>query len=215
MTKTNNIVLLIIIVIFAVTLWVLFPVDSNRLGREGLRLGLDLVGGVHLVYQADFSQNTTDNPQAAIDRTILTIENRIDRFGVTEPVIQQLGADRIMIQLPGFTDIDAAKSLVEQTGYLEFREVERKSDGTLVYLSDYTTGNVTNFFDTTETSTRLFVNQLGQDKEYGKFLATLTSDENGLQFVDADGNPIDKETLKEYGTVASWVPSRGDDGIPL
>ncbi|OGN99119.1 MAG: protein-export membrane protein SecD [Chloroflexi bacterium RBG_13_51_52] len=215
MTKTNNIVLLVIILIFAATLWVLFPVDSNRLGREGLHLGLDLVGGVHLVYQADFTENTTVDQQAAIDRTILTIENRIDRFGVTEPVIQQLGADRIMIQLPGFTDIDAAKSLVEQTGYLEFREVERKSDGTLVYLSDYTTGNVTNFFDTTETSTRLFVNQLGQDKEYGKFLATLTSDENGLQFVDADGNPIDKETLKEYGTVASWVPSRGDDGIPL
>src|SRR4030042_7197354 len=98
MTKTNNIVLLVIILIFAATLWVLFPVDSNRLGREGLHLGLDLVGGVHLVYQADFTENTTVDQQAAIDRTILTIENRIDRFGGTEPVIQQLGAERITIQ---------------------------------------------------------------------------------------------------------------------
>ena len=215
MTKTNNIVLLIIIVIFAVTLWVLFPVDSNRLGREGLQLGLDLVGGVHLVYQADFTENTTVEQQESMDTTILTIEKRIDRFGVTEPVIQQLGADRIMIQLPGFTDIDAAKSLVEQTGYLEFREVERKSDGTLVYLNDYLTGNVTAFFDSNETAYRLFVDQISEEKEYGKCVAILTRDENGIIFTDADGNPIDKETLKDYGTVASWVPARGDDGTLL
>ncbi|MBN1692831.1 MAG: protein translocase subunit SecD [Dehalococcoidales bacterium] len=215
MIKSNNIILLIIIAIFAVTVWVLFPVDSTRLGREGLRLGLDLVGGVHLVYQADFSQNTTAEQQAAIDRTILTIENRIDRFGVTEPVIQQLGADRIMIQLPGFTDINAAKGLVEQTGYLEFRQVERKPGGTLVYLNDYLTVNMTGFYQPQETISRLFVNMDAQSEAYGSFLAYLTADENGLIFTDIEGNVIDKETLTDYGTAASWVPSRGDDGTPL
>ena len=215
MLKSNNIILLIIIAIFAATLWVLFPVDSNRMGREGLRLGLDLVGGVHLVYQADFSQNTTAEQQAAIDRTLLTIENRIDRFGVTEPVIQQLGADRIMIQLPGFTDIEAAKKLVEQTGYLEFREVERKPDGTLVYLNDYLTTNMTDFYQPQETSNRLFVNMEFQNEEYGSFLAFLTKGEEGFTFTDIEGNTIDKETLTYYSTAASWVPSRGDDGTPL
>jgi preprotein translocase subunit SecD len=215
MLKSNNIILLIIIAIFAVTIWVLFPIDSNRMGREGLRLGLDLVGGVHLVYQADFSQNTTDDPQAAIDRTILTIENRIDRFGVTEPVIQQLGADRIMIQLPGFTDINAAKSLVEQTGYLEFREVERKTGGALVYLNDYLTVNMTDYYDPQETTDRLFVNMDAQSEAYGSFIAYLTKDESGLIFTDIEGNVIDKATLTDYGTVVSWVPSRGDDGTPL
>jgi protein-export membrane protein SecD len=215
MLKSNNIILLIIIAIFAFTIWVLFPVDSNRLGREGLRLGLDLMGGVHLVYRADFSQNTTTEQQAAIDRTILTIENRIDRFGVTEPVIQQLGADRIMIQLPGFTDIEAAKSLVEQTGYLEFREVERKPDGTLVYLNNYLTANMTDYYEPQEVTDRLFVNMDAQDEEYGNFIAYMTRDESGLIFTDIEGNVIDKSTLNDYGTAPSWVPSRGDDGTPL
>jgi preprotein translocase subunit SecD len=215
MLRRNNLVMLIIIAIFAITVWVLFPVDSNRLGREGLRLGLDLKGGVHLVYQADFTENTTADQQAAMDRTILTIENRIDRFGVTEPVVQQLGADRIMIQLPGFTDIDAAKSLVEQTGYLEFREVERKSDGTLVYLKDYLDSAATNFFKTTDTADRLFVNQASGDKSYNKLIAILSKDETGLHFTDADGNPVDNTILKDYGDAASWIPSRGDDGTAL
>ena len=148
MSRRNNLVLLIIIVIFAITVWMLLP-GTSILGRDGLQFGLDLVGGVHLVYQADFTENTTADQQAAMDRTILTIEKRIDKFGVTEPVVQQLGADRIMMQLPGFTDIEAAKSLVEQTGFLEFREVERNTAGKLVYLKDYLSANVTDYVDAT------------------------------------------------------------------
>ncbi len=97
---------------------------------KGLRLGLDLVGGVHLVYQAEFTDNATAAEKAAaMERVQLTIQKRIDAYGVTEPIIQTLGKDRILVQLPGFTDIDAAKKLVEQTGFLEFREVELKAAG--------------------------------------------------------------------------------------
>ena len=156
MARRNSLILLIIIVLFAVTVWIVLPATS-ALGHSGMQLGLDLVGGVHLVYQADFSGNTTTDQQAAMDRVILTIKKRIDSFGVTEPVIQQLGSDRILVELPGFTDIDAAKSLVEQTGFLEFREVEKKYDGSLVTLADYLSGNVTNFVDTGETANRVFV----------------------------------------------------------
>jgi len=86
-----------------------------------MRLGLDLVGGVHLVYQPQFPEGATPEEKARdMSRALATIENRIDRYGVTEPIIQQMGTDRIMVQLPGFTDIEAAKSLVEQTGFLEF-----------------------------------------------------------------------------------------------
>ena len=121
-------------------------VQGEKLGRN-LQLGIDLAGGVKLVYQVTFTDNTTD-PQAVMERTILTISKRIDRFGVTEPVIQQLGSDLILIQLPGFTDIESAKSLVEQAGYLEFREVEKNSSGALVYLKDYLNSSNATFFDT-------------------------------------------------------------------
>ncbi len=214
MSRKNNLVMLIIIVIFAVTVWMLLP-GTSIFGRDGLQLGLDLVGGVHLVYQADFTENTTIDRQAAMDRTILTIEKRIDRFGVTEPVIQQLGADRIMIQLPGFTDIDAAKSLVEQTGYLEFREVERKIDNSLVYLKDYLDTSVKSFFNAAETSDRLFVNQNASDEHFGDLIVILSKDETGFHFTDANGNAANMTALKSYGEVTSWIPSRGDDGAAL
>ncbi len=215
MARRNGIILLIIIVIFAFTAWILFPVDSTRLGREGLRLGLDLVGGVHLVYQADFTENTTTDQQAAMDRTILTIEKRIDQFGVTEPVVQQLGADRIMIQLPGFTDIDAAKGLVEQTGFLEFREVERNTAGKLVYLSDYVSGNTTDFVDTKETGNRIFVTSSSEESKNGKLIAVMTKDNSGFVFTASNGSIIDPASLKNYTSAPSWIIARSDDGTAL
>jgi len=217
MARRNGITFIIILVIFIFTLWVLLPVQGERFGRQGLRLGLDLKGGVHLVYQAQFSENATSTDKsAAIDRALLTIEKRIDTYGVTEPVIQKMGEDRILVQLPGFTDIDAAKRLVEQTGFLEFREVELNEAGKIVYLSDYLESSVTDFFNKKETGKRLFVNEGGEAKDYGKPIAFLVKDENGLHFTDMDGNPIDRETLKQgLVQVPAWIPSRGDDGTPL
>ena len=188
-------------------------VQGEKLGRN-LQLGIDLAGGVKSVYQVTFTDNTTD-PQAMMDRTILTIQKRIDRFGVTEPVIQQLGSDLIMVQLPGFTDIEAAKSLVEQAGYLEFREVEKNSSGALVYLKDYLNSSNNTFFNTNETMPRIFVNQNASDKNYGKLLVIISANETGLVYTDVNGNPVDKETLTAYGESPSWIIARGDDGTPL
>ena len=156
MARRNGLTFAIILAIFAFTLWTLVPLNGERFGRQGMRLGLDLVGGVHLVYQV----NTTDNASVgeAVDRALIIIQKRIDTFGVTEPIIQKLGEDRILVQLPGFTDIEAAKKQVEQVGFLEFREVERTSSGTLIYLKDYLSANVTSFFDASETGNRVFVN---------------------------------------------------------
>jgi len=218
MPRRNAIVFIIIIIIFGFSLWAILPLQGERFGRKGLRLGLDLVGGVHLVYQTQFSENTTASERsAAMERAVLTIQKRIDTYGVTEPIIQKLGEDRILVQLPGFTDIEAAKKLVEQTGFLEFREVERKSDGKLVYLSDYLSNNSSNFIDTKETSTRTFVNQGGEEgsAQWGKPVAFLSKVSGNLTFTDTEGNPIDKETLKTYAQSVSWIPARGDDGTPL
>jgi protein-export membrane protein SecD len=188
---------------------------TSILGRDGLQLGLDLVGGVHLVYQADFTENTSVDQQAAMDRTILTIEKRIDQFGVTEPVVQQLGADRIMIQLPGFTDIDAAKSLVEQTGFLDFREVERNTAGKLAYLSDYLSANVTDYVDVARFGTRLFVDMSSEKNKYGKLVAIMSLTDKGLVFTSSNGTVIDPASLKTYSSTPSWISARGSDGAAL
>jgi protein-export membrane protein SecD len=215
MSRRNGITFIIILIIFIFTLWVLLPIQGERFGRQGLRLGLDLRGGVHLVYQAQFSENATSTDKsAAIDRALLTIGKRIDTYGVTEPVIQKMGEDRILVQLPGFTDIDAAKRLVEQTGFLEFREVERDASGELVYLSNYLSGNVTDFIDKKETGNRIFVGEKDQ-KGTSRPVAFLTKGEKGLVFTDVNDNSISTSNLTQYSQSPSWVPARGDDGTPL
>ncbi len=218
MTRNTSIAVVIILIIFGFGLWAILPIDSERLGREGLHLGLDLVGGVNLVYEADFTANATASERSAdMKRAVVTIQKRIDRYGVAEPVIQQVGDDRIMVQLPGFTDIDSAKSLVEQTGFLEFREAELDEQGQPVYLKDYLTQANLEFIDAAEGETRIFVlmttSPEGEPKN--ETVAFLSRTEGVLQFTDATGNPVDNATLQEFGGALSWIPARGDTGMAL
>ncbi len=215
MARRNAITLIIILAIFAFTLWSLLPVDAERFGKQGLHLGLDLVGGVHLVYEVQFSENATDTDKgAAVERAVITIQKRIETYGVTEPIIQSLGDDRILVQLPGFTDIDAAKNLVEQTGYLEFREVELDASAQPVSLGDYLSDNVTDFIDAKETRDRIFVGEMDTSGA-SRPIVFLNKDELGLHFTDVHGQPVDKETLNKYTSSLAWIPARGDNGIIL
>ena len=86
----------------------------------GLQLGLDLSGGIHLVYQAgDEVEQPTDQQMEAL---LANIRRRVDSLGASEPNIQQLGNDRILIQLPGIEDVDRAKRLIGQTASLSIVE---------------------------------------------------------------------------------------------
>jgi preprotein translocase subunit SecD len=213
MPRRNTITFLIILVIFIFTLWAVLPINGVRFGRHGLRLGLDLVGGVHLVYEGQFSDNATSTEKSnAMERVVLTVKKRIETYGVTEPVIQKLGDDRLLVQLPGFTDIDEAKKLVEQTGFLEFREVEKNSSGAVVTLGDYLSENQTTFIDQKETDSRVFA---ATDVSGGKAIAIMIKTETGFKFTDVNGNAVDIQTLQKNSTVSSWIPSKGTDGTPL
>ena len=90
-----------------------------------LKLGLDLQGGVHLVYQADVSKLPEADKLPAVMSTRSNIERRINLLGVSEPVIQtsKVGDEhRIIVELAGVTNINDAINLIGQTAQLEFRE---------------------------------------------------------------------------------------------
>ncbi len=123
MSKRNLLVLMTILALFIFVLWVLLPVDSERFGRQGIRLGLDLQGGMHLVYKADLSQVKPDEQADVIDGVIAVISNRIDPLGVTEPVIQKQGEDRIAVELPGLSITDKEKERLSRVALLEFGEL--------------------------------------------------------------------------------------------
>lgn len=110
------------------------PLDSERLGRQGLTLGLDLKGGSHLVYEADLSEkDPSQSDDDAMQGVLGKIERRVNEYGVTEPIIQRQGHDRILVQLPGVTDVNEAKKLIGETAELDFREMELDESGRLVF----------------------------------------------------------------------------------
>ncbi len=90
------------------------------------RLGLDLLGGAHLVYQADFSGLGDANHADAMQGVRDVVERRVNYFGVAEPVVQVSGTDRLIVEIAGVTDVNQAIALIGQTPLLEFREMGTK-----------------------------------------------------------------------------------------
>ena len=134
MKKGNVYLLILILLLFGFALWAVVPLDSERLGRQGLTLGLDLKGGSHLVYEADLSQkDPSQSDDDAMQGVLGKIERRVNEYGVTEPIIQRQGHDRILVQLPGVTDVDEAKKLIGETAELDFREMELDESSRLVF----------------------------------------------------------------------------------
>src|SRR5438477_4789809 len=97
-------------------------IHTGNFVRQGAKLGLDLQGGTQLTLQADLSQVPADQQSTAMQGVLNVIERRVNAYGVAEPEIQMLGADRIIVQLPGLKDTEEAKRLIGQTAKLEFME---------------------------------------------------------------------------------------------
>lgn len=86
------------------------------------RLGLDLLGGTHLVYQADVSQLNGESVGDAMQGIRDVIERRVNIFGVAEPLVQISGNDRLIVELAGIQDVNQAIQLIGETPFLEFKE---------------------------------------------------------------------------------------------
>ncbi|MFN0117911.1 MAG: protein translocase subunit SecD [Elusimicrobiota bacterium] len=108
---------------------------KNPLADKVVPLGLDLQGGVHLVYQLEtdkLSDLSDASVTKAIEQNILVINNRVDSIGVANPFVARQGKEFIVIQLPGIYASEDAKSLIGKTALLEFRMV--KDDAVLVKI---------------------------------------------------------------------------------
>jgi SecD/SecF fusion protein len=97
--------------------------EIASLSEKAIKLGLDLRGGMHAVLEVDKSELTDDEAEGALDRAIEVIRNRVDQYGVSEPVIQKQGDERMVVQLPGIEDEESLKKLIGRTALLEFKLV--------------------------------------------------------------------------------------------
>jgi protein-export SecD/SecF family membrane protein len=91
-------------------------------GRQ-FTLGLDLIGGAHLLYQADFTGMAADIDKASAMQGVRdVVERRVNYFGVAEPVVQISGASRLIVEIAGVKDVNEAIKLIGETPFLEFKE---------------------------------------------------------------------------------------------
>ena len=89
--------------------------------RVPLKRGLDLQGGMHLALEIDDSKQAVANKTEALERALQVVRNRIDEFGVSEPVVQTVGNERIIVELPGIDDPQRAIDVVQKSAFLQFQ----------------------------------------------------------------------------------------------
>ena len=149
------------------------------------RLGLDLQGGTHLVYQADISHIPSGDVAESMEGLRNVIERRVNAFGVSEPVVQieeAGGEQRLIVELAGVREISEAIRLIGETPFLEFR-TERPAEERQVILDAQATGQQLGE-DAYFIPTELTGNYLKRaDVQYGQtgiqVLVTLSFDEEG------------------------------------
>ena len=122
--------ILLILALIAVSAWALFPrTVTERVKRNGvyvvdtvqrvpLKRGLDLQGGMHLALEIDDSKQKVADKSDAIDRALKVVRTRIDQFGVSEPLVQKAGADRI-------DDPQRAMDVVQKSAFLQFEITDK------------------------------------------------------------------------------------------
>ncbi|HWH07148.1 MAG TPA: protein translocase subunit SecD [Candidatus Paceibacterota bacterium] len=142
----------LVLILAALLAW--FVLSTNTPGnRYAVKLGLDLAGGTELVYRADTSTLAADK-KGALDSLRDIIDRRVNLFGVAEPVVQlEQGSavagnpeDRLIVELPGVTDVKAAVDAIGATPVLEFK------------LASSTAGTSTELFTTTGLTGRYLKN---------------------------------------------------------
>ncbi|MEX1184878.1 MAG: protein translocase subunit SecD [Gemmatimonadota bacterium] len=102
----------------AASVFFLVPRDVEQFPID---LGLDLRGGIHLALEVDESNGRVTDCRDAIQRAERIVRARINEFGTSEPVVQIVGDCRLIVELPGITDPERARSIVGRTAFLEFR----------------------------------------------------------------------------------------------
>ncbi len=177
------------------------------------KLGLDLQGGTHLVYEADLSDIEKENYSSAMAGLRDIIERRVNLFGVSEPVVQtqqEAGSYRLIVELAGIKDSKEAIKMIGKTPYLEFKEprdeaetnvilekleeLEGKNEQEILEIPDYETGLQDPYFKKTDlTGKYLSKAEMVFDSNTNAPLISLQFNEEGAKiFEELTANNIGK-----------------------
>ncbi len=132
----------VVILILAAAIGFFVWTTTGTGGRFDFKLGLDLSGGTHLVYDTDTAKVAQADLQDALEALRQVIERRVNAFGVGEPVVQieqggalGTGQYRLVVELPGITDTQEAIKRIGETPQLEFKLVKQGAEQNLTDAS--------------------------------------------------------------------------------
>lgn len=209
--RVSAVVALIAGLLLAYFVW---STEVNPLSPYRFKLGLDLAGGTELVYKADMSQTAASDRSDALSALQGVIERRVNLFGVAEPLVQTEEAsalsgiteDRLIVDLPGVTDIKAAVAALGETPTLEFRLAAVTTVGTTTQASYVSTGLTGRYLSSAAlqfgsgATAGLAAPQvlLNFDSDGAKLFEKITSENIGKQLaIFLDGQPISTPTIQE------------------
>lgn len=134
--------LIAIVIILLVAVWLIIPnnpgINIGSFNREiKTHLGLDLVGGVQVLLEADLPE-TTEVTSEAMSTAASIVENRVNGLGVSEAVVQRVGNRRVVVELPGIENPEQAIAAVRSTGLLEFVDMSSITQPEALTLVDQT-----------------------------------------------------------------------------
>jgi preprotein translocase subunit SecD len=130
----------VIVALCVVSIWALFPRDvtirtrnaqgvlqNETVRKVPLKPGLDLSGGMYLALEVDDSKQkiAASAKSEAIDRALKTVRTRLEGYGTSETVVEKQGNDRIVVSIPGISDEERARKLVEDQAFLEFKITDK------------------------------------------------------------------------------------------
>ena len=107
------------------------------------KLGLDLVGGSRLVLEAQPANNAIVTPDM-MSSLQFAIENRVNKLGVSETVVQRAGDKRLVVEIPDVSDLNQAKAYIGETAELDFRKPVMTKDGEVDWIPTGLTGKQLN-----------------------------------------------------------------------
>ena len=215
MTRTRLLALLILIIGLTIGYFV-YTTEKNPVSDFGFKLGLDLSGGIHLIYIADTSNLKDGDTGGALESLRDVIERRVNALGVAEPVVQveKSGVgdtieDRLIVELPGVTDLKKAIAQIGATPLLEFKLRTISSDSaastTVAYKDTGLTGQYLKRADLVfdPTSGKPMVS-LAFTSDGSKLFEEITRANVGeVLAIFLDGTPISEPVVQEAITGGS------------
>jgi len=178
------------------------------------KLGLDLVGGSRLVLEAQTTEQVKEITPEKMNHLQFAIEQRVNKLGVAETVVQQVGDKRLLVEIPAVTDLKEAKAFLGETAQLEFKRPAGFENGVKLWESTDLTGRDLSRAQLTTEANGQWVVSLEFNAEGAEKFAKLTEELVGKEMaIFFDGVEQSSPRVNEaiYGGRAQI--SGGDSGF--